>query len=188
MSYLGTEAYHAPVTIKYGEVYGTTRLFIPSETGRKFNGWKDRDDVIGSDWKTMKPTDICYHTIDFVANADMTDLPITVYFNYRSSWVLSADNLAGNGTTAKTVYYNNTYGDLPRPTRTGYVFGGWAFDDGSGAPDMTKVIVDKNTPVSRRDTHTLVAIWIPDTINIKLDMNLDYNPLNDPNVFHYWEK
>lgn len=56
-------------------------------------------------------------------------------------------------TTSKTVVYNEAYGSLPTPTRTGYTFKGWYTAKTGG----TKVTAD--TIVSSDVDHTLYAQW-----------------------------
>jgi len=54
----------------------------------------------------------------------------------------------------KTVYYGETYGDLPTPTRTGYTFDGW-YTAASGGSKVTA-----STTVTTASNHTLHAHWI----------------------------
>lgn len=63
---------------------------------------------------------------------------------------------ANGGTTptaSKTVTYAGTYGDLPTPTRTGYVFDGW-YTAASGGTKITS-----SSTVSITSDQTLYAHW-----------------------------
>lgn len=52
-----------------------------------------------------------------------------------------------------TVIYGNTYGELPEPTREGYIFDGW-FTEADGGE-----LVERNTEVGSKTAHTLYAHW-----------------------------
>ena len=57
-------------------------------------------------------------------------------------------------TASYTKAYNEKYGTLPTPTRTGYTFDGWyTGENGTG----TKI--DENTAISNTSDHTLYAHW-----------------------------
>lgn len=66
-------------------------------------------------------------------------------------------NFNANGgtvsTTSKTVTYDSTYGTLPTPTRTGYIFNGW-YTATSGGTKITS-----NSTVSITSTQNLYAQW-----------------------------
>ena len=55
--------------------------------------------------------------------------------------------------TTKTVTYDSTYGELPTPTRPGYIFIGWYTDKSAG----TQVL--PTTQVKTADNHFLYAHW-----------------------------
>ncbi len=72
-------------------------------------------------------------------------------------WVkvaLSFDEQGGGSIDDKTVYFNNTYGTLPTPTRAGYTFNGW-FTASSGGTQIYSTTVVTNTLL----TQTLYAQW-----------------------------
>ena len=63
-----------------------------------------------------------------------------------------------NTKASKTVTYDTTYGDLPTPTREGYIFDGWyAGETKVGSAEIVKITEDTR----------LVAKWIPNTYTIK---------------------
>ena len=67
-------------------------------------------------------------------------------------------NEASLNTTSKTVTFDSTYGTLPTPTKSGFVFQGW-YTAAVGGTEITS-----NTTVSITNNHTLYAHWtaIPD--------------------------
>ena len=55
--------------------------------------------------------------------------------------------------TTKSVTYDSTYGDLPTPTRAGWIFTGWYTDRNAGS------LVLPNTTVKTAEAHSLYAHW-----------------------------
>ena len=88
-------------------------------------------------------------------------VPKTGYYNFR------IDNDTGRNITItdlwisdvnlsdKSVKLNSNYGTLPVPTRTGYSFNGWYYNDAK---------VTESTKVTENSAHTLVAKWTPDPL------------------------
>lgn len=73
---------------------------------------------------------------------------ITVTFG-----VDSGQNDESDEVFTKEVTYNSTYGELPTPKKTGYIFGGWYTSVNGGN------LVTSNSTVSVRTNHTLYALW-----------------------------
>lgn len=71
----------------------------------------------------------------------------TVTFN------VNGGNTLPSNERSKTVYRGETYGVLPEPTRSGYVFDGW-FTSASGGTQVTA-----DTQVTKTSAHTLYAHW-----------------------------
>lgn len=72
----------------------------------------------------------------------------------ESTFTVSFNANGGNvSPTSKTVTYNQTYGDLPTPTRTGYTFTGWFTDANSGTQ------ITSGTKVTITSNQTLYAHW-----------------------------
>ncbi|MGN0506994.1 MAG: InlB B-repeat-containing protein [Lachnospiraceae bacterium] len=68
-----------------------------------------------------------------------------------NSYVVSFNAVGGTACSAKTIMYNDTYGELPVPEKTGYVFLGWKYDGNYvTAASVMKVASD----------HTLTAEWV----------------------------
>ena len=68
-------------------------------------------------------------------------------------------------TTSKSVSYDAKYGDLPTPTYTGHVFGGWYTSKTGG------YLVDKDTSVAITADQTLYAHWTLNSYAVTLDAN-----------------
>lgn len=73
----------------------------------------------------------------------------TITFNANSGSVSSA---------SKSVTYNSTYGTLPTPTRSGYMFMGWYTEVSSGTQ------VTASTIVTKASNHTIYAHWEADIV------------------------
>ena len=120
------------ITVTFGEVYGT--LPIPEKEGFHFSFWRLGGNVIYSDTVCETAGD---HTL-------------TVYW-IGNRYTLSFD---GNGADAalpsQKVQFGKTYGELPLPVRTGYIFSHWSLGD---------VAVGSSTYCTTAGDHTLVANW-----------------------------
>lgn len=79
-----------------------------------------------------------------------------VYFN---------SNGGSCSTNNKTVTYNNSYGDLPSATRTGYTFDGWYTESSGG------INVNQNTTYTDINDTTLYAHWNKNSYTVTFDAN-----------------
>lgn len=68
---------------------------------------------------------------------------------------LAFDENGGNAVTDKYVYYQETYGTLPTPTRTNFTFNGWW----TGLSTGTQVL-STTTVTTTSTSQTLFARWI----------------------------
>ncbi len=85
---------------------------------------------------------------------------------YLSSIIVTFDANGGEAINDKlTVYYNETYGELPTPERTHYVFDGWYTESEGGD------LIDSETLVEALVPQTLYAHWTPGTANVYFDAN-----------------
>ncbi len=109
----------------------------------------------------------CYNC----TTSDATDTKTYTTTNTSSAAIANYAK-SGNGAAKITIMddftlniaYNDKYGDLPTPTRTGYTFGGWyTGENGTG----TKV--DENTVLTIANNHTLYAKWNK-TVNVTFDV------------------
>ncbi|MBD5503301.1 MAG: hypothetical protein HDR09_06015 [Lachnospiraceae bacterium] len=84
---------------------------------------------------------------------------LTLYAHWLpSSYTVSLDAVGGTVSPESiTVSYGNAYGELPVPTREGYVFEGWYIPHS----DM-KVWIGNSAIVDQAEAHTLYASWIAD--------------------------
>ena len=130
--------------VEFGKTYGT--LPTPTRPDYVFWGWVYNNAHIKEDSLVTTPAD---HTL----TAAWTPLTQVVTFDANGGTVSPA---------SKTVTYGKTYGTLPTPTRTGYIFDGWWYGDQR---------ITAGTVVNGYDNHTLVADWLPGEYKITLDAN-----------------
>ena len=89
-------------------------------------------------------------------NISLGKQPVSVSFDSRGG---------KNSANSLTVYYSDTYGELPTAAREGYTFDGW-YTSASGGNK-----VEKSTKVSRSDSHTLYAHWRANKYTVSFDAN-----------------
>ena len=88
----------------YGSTWGT--LCSPTRTGYTFNGWYSGSTKISS-------------------NTSVTgNLSVTASWS-KNNYTLTYSNNGGSGCSSVTKGYNETWGTLCTPTRSGYTFTGW---------------------------------------------------------------
>lgn len=124
-------------TVSVRGTYGT--LPTPTRTGYEFNGWYTAS---SSGTKVTSST-----TITATSNH-------TLYAHWTAVPTVTFDANGGTcSTSSKKLRTGETYGTLPTPKRTGYIFTGWytAKTDGSK--------ITESTTVSKTANHTLYARW-----------------------------
>ena len=132
--------------------YGTTfePLPVPTHDGHVFDGWYTEPDggvkVRSTDRMAFVETTYLY--------AHWTPAVYTMSFDSQGGIVSPA---------GKTVVYDEPYGALPTPTRTGYTFDAW-YSAETGGYKRTENAVVKTT-----EDITLYARWIPNRYQITLD-------------------
>ena len=84
---------------------------------------------------------------------------------YACPFILTFDcNGSSDVFESKLLYYSETYGELPTPTREGYTFNGW-YTSVTGGSKVTTIITMGNT-------NTIIyAQWSPISYTIKFDGN-----------------
>lgn len=88
------------------------------------------------------------------------------YNNYLTSSIVTFNANGGSvAETTKTVYYGQSYGTLPTPTRANYTFNGW-YTAASGGTQITA-----DTTVSALVNQTLYAQWKPNTFTLTYNAN-----------------
>lgn len=125
-------------SITYNSSYGT--LPTPTRTGYAFLGWYTQKTGGNKIDKSSKVMTANSHTL----YAHWGKVSYKVTFNANGGNVSP-----GN----KSVAYNNTYGTLPTPIRTGYNFTGWYTTANGGEKKTAGSKVGSN--------HTLYAHWTP---------------------------
>lgn len=116
----------------------------PSKTGYTFKGWGTS--LSASTTYSAGASRTGYYGTNYEWYANWTANTYTITYEYAGG--------SGSSTT-KFVTYNNTYGTLPIPTKTGYIFDGW-YTSASGG-----VIITSTTIVTTARDHTLYARWTP---------------------------
>ena len=124
-------------SVTYDSTYGD--LPTPTRTGYNFTGWTLNGTKITS---TTQVKTASNHTL--VAQWQAISYTLTFDPNGQGGAV---------SPTTKTVTYDSTYGDLPIPTRAGYIFIGWYTSDNGGSQVLS------NTTVKTADKHVLYAHW-----------------------------
>ena len=124
-------------SVTYDSTYGT--LPTPTRTGYKFTGWTLNGTTISSTTKVQTASN---HTL--IAQWEANEYTVTFDPNGQGGTV---------SPTTKTVTYDSTYGDLPTPTRAGYIFIGWYTSDNGGSHVLS------NTTVKTANNHLLYAHW-----------------------------
>jgi uncharacterized repeat protein (TIGR02543 family) len=105
-------------------------------------------------WTKDTPgTSAQYTNAQSILNLTQTDNDIITFYAVwqARNFTVTFDAQGGNVDPASTVVtYDDTYGDLPTPTRTGYTFDGWfTAEDGAGTQ------ITSTTPVAITEAQTL---------------------------------
>ena len=137
---------HKDVT--YNTAYG--ELPTPTRTGYTFVGWftEATGGTAVSSSTTIGASDVTIH-------AHWTINDYTLTYDENGGNVLSP--------ASKEVTYNTAYGELPTPTRTGYLFDGWYTQANGGNAVSSSTIMGA-------DNVTIHAHWIANTYTVNLDM------------------
>lgn len=126
-------------TVVYGETYGT--LPTPTRSGWQFDGWYTRKEG---------GTEIKSSTV-----VEVSGNKITLYAQWVPIYYITFDANGGQTeTNRKSVVYGETYGLLPTPTRSGWVFDGWYTSPEGGTQ------VKSSTWVTITDHQILYAHWL----------------------------
>ena len=130
-----------------GHPYG--KLPTPTKSGYRFLGW-------------IVPNDMIYEQI--------TEDSIFLYHTelyalwYKTTATVTFDADGGEcDVKSKTVYSHNMYGELPTPTKEGYIFQGWYYDE---------CLIYTFSDVGEEPTdHTLKAKWNPVNVSVSFNAN-----------------
>ena len=137
--------------IYYGEQYG--ELPVASKDGYDFVGWF----TAGADGVQIT-SDSVY---EFATNQ-------ILYARYEAKKLnVSFETFGGSIHEKIQVTYDDIYGELPTPEKTGYTFGGWFFDN------EFKNIVSGLDTVKVLEDITLYAKFTANTYTLTMDFNFD---------------
>jgi len=126
------------VTYAFGEAVET--IAAPSKTGYNFAGWD----------------------VEIPATMPAENMTITAQWAAKQYQLQFNLNGADGSIEPKTVTYDQSYGTLSAPSRTGYTFAGWYLDE---------VPVTAETIVKTANDHTLTAQWTPNTYTVVFNAN-----------------
>ena len=136
-------------------MYGENRfdLPVPTREGYIFKGWFTEPDggvQVTSDTAVILESDRTLYAQYYVA-ADYT--------------VTFDANEGVCDTESKTITIGSAYGELPTPTREGYVFKGWydALEDGAKITEETIMTTEQD--------HTLHAVWKARSFTVNVNTN-----------------
>jgi len=156
----GANEYHEKINqqFTYGVAQNLTANSIP-RTGYEFTGWNTKVDGTGTHYDDEQEILNLTENHGDVINlyAQWTGAQSTVTFN--------AGNDATIDTSEKSVTYNENYGELPVPTRTGYGFEGW-FTSAEGGERVTA-----ETKVTNPNDHVLYAHWTANQYDVVFQKN-----------------
>lgn len=161
---------HAPLSVNYDE---GLIIDFPTKVGYAFDGWR----VTGMDTSTHLFGPNYSHT----SSASVFVSAKTILFKnlratsgnvtFEAKWIantytLTLDANGGSVTPiSKEITYDEVYGELPTPSRTGYTFNGWftASDGGDEIVSSTKVQIIS--------AQTLYAHWTANKYAVSFDAN-----------------
>ena len=163
----GSKITQSTQSVLYGDTFDITEE-IPTKAGFAFAGWHavmaDGQDL-GTVTSGGRFTWNYASDITFTAIWKVVNLTVTLE---TSGGTVSTDKV--------TVTYGSTYGELPVPVKTGFVFGGWYFDENCTSPATA------STTVTKTADHTLYAKWSKGKYNVNYYVDGELY-LADPHEF-----
>ena len=129
--------------LKYEE---SIQVISPTKRGYTFTGWTKTSGTIQDEMFTMGASNA-------TLTANYTAKRFTLYFDANQGSVTQ---------TSKEVVYDQTYGALPTPTRTGYTFDGW-YINGSKIESTSTVKIEAST--------SAVAHWSKGAYTLSINPN-----------------
>lgn len=152
-------AHGSTLRVALGTEYGTLPFDGESKTslrtGYEFIGWYDGDLPVMAKSAVMKMEN---HTL----TAKWRGIEVNVSF----------DSQGGSPCTAQTVRFGSSYGDLPTPTKIGYKFLGWYYNNS---------LVTSSTTVSVSTAHTLTARW--EAVEVKVTFEAEGGTVSPENGY-----
>lgn len=147
-----------------GYKYGS--LPVPTRKGYNFDGWFDSA-VGGSE---IHASDVFGGSADMTAYAHWTAKNYTITFD-----VNGGDSVPQ---TSKSVTYDQQYGTLPTPNKTGYVFCGWYTARTGGA------VINSTDIVTTDRNATLYARWRPNKYTLVFNTNGGSDVFSDMEIYY----
>ena len=139
----GTTSSDLTQTLKYQQ---QVTVVSPTKTGYNFTGWTKTSG-------TLQDTTFTIGASNATLTANYQAKTSTLYFDANQGSVSQA---------SKQVTYDQQYGTLPTPTRTGYTFDGW-FVNGSKIESSTIVKIESST--------SAVAHWSKGAYTLSINPN-----------------
>ena len=131
----------------------TFTLKNPTKVGHTFLGWTGSNSNTAQTNVTISNGSI--GNKNYIANWLVNTY--TIHFNPNGGSLSSSD---------KTVKYGQNYGDLPVPTKEGYIFNGWFTAINGG------VLVNSSS-IMGTENITLYAQWVPIILDVTVPESLD---------------
>ena len=150
--------YRKDGSANYGYSNSELCVSLPRRTGYTFAGWKVTSG--GGSVTSGNAYNANYDAYNFDGNY-AGNVTITAQWIAHTYTVTFDANGGTCSTASKTVSYGSTYGTLPTPTRSGYIFKGWG-------TSKTYANVTSTTTVSITAAQTLYAVW---AVNVTIDPN-----------------
>ncbi len=155
-------------TVTSGSTYGD--LPTPTRNGYTFNGWNTSSGGSGTTvTSSTTVTATSNHTIYAMWTKNSED-PVSTYkvtfgLNGGDAWTSttcpSGKFTLSSSTCSKTVTVGSAFGDLPAPTREGYIFESW-----NTKADGTGTTVTSSSVVNATANYTIYAMWVKDTTGV----------------------
>lgn len=137
-------------TIYFDGVYGD--LPEPTRSGYSFNGWF----TAAEGGLRVLPGNTITRAENQTLHAQWT----------ANLYIVEFDANGGEVTPeSKSITFDDSYGELPTPTRTGYTFAGW-YTEADGGKDIIA-----SDPMIIAEDHTIFAHWTTNSYTVTFDAN-----------------
>lgn len=144
----------------YTASYTATIYGCPFEReGYIFNGWNTKADGTGT---VYLPGQVLNMTSSVTLYAQWKVRSVTLTYDFNFDYSADGTSEAVNPSTgitgtSKAVLPGGVYGELPNPSRDGYIFAGWYFGETNGNGSGTAITAA--TTVTQNKDHTVYARW-----------------------------
>jgi uncharacterized repeat protein (TIGR02543 family) len=138
-----------PIIVTYDAAYG--ELPNPTKEGYTFNGWYLENLYVNM----ITSNSIVTKTEEHILYAKWV----------ANEYIVSFNSNGGSSAEQKLVTYDEAYGELPSPTKTGYTFEAWYLDS-----SLTNRITSTSIMNTSR-AHTLYAKWVANKYEVTFSTN-----------------